>query len=439
MSRSTAVHRYVFVGALPFVFALTSPLAAQQMAIERTVTLEEAVALALRMSPAMIQREGAVATAESGERTALGAFLPTLSLSSGTSRSSSTRFDPTNNITVNGSSASFNAGLSSGIELFDAGRRFAQRAQAQATTRSAEAALIQQRFQVALQARQSYFAVIRADETIRSQTAAVERAEQQLRASTERLSVGSATRSDSLRAQLELIQARHALLSAGNQRRAAMYSLGAMIGLDGAVTTDPATPTEPRPLSLADQELVAIAVEQSPAVRTALASFEQQNAAVRVARTQYFPTMRASGGMSWSNDEFGLDGGRRSWNTGLSLSYNLFNGFSREDANERARVNARNAQYTLDDARRQVRAEVRTAIDALRLAEQQIEIAREAVRVAQEDLRVQQTRYTLGASTILDQIASQAALRGSELILISARYDYLVARAELEALVGREL
>jgi outer membrane protein TolC len=52
---------------------------------------------------------------------------------------------------------------------------------------------------------------------------------------------------------------------------------------------------------------------------------------------------------------------------------------------------------------------------------------------------VQQVRYELSASTILDQIASRAALVQSELNLISARYDYLIARAELEALIGREV
>jgi outer membrane protein TolC len=421
------------------VAAMTSsPLVAQQPQ-ERTVTLEEAVQLALRSSPVIVQREGAIATAESSERTALGAFLPTLSLSSGTSRSSTSRFDPNNNITVTGSSSSYSASLSSGLEIFDAGRRFASRSQAQAQTRNAEAQLTEQRFQVTLQVKQAYFNVIRADETIRSSEAALQRADQGLRAAIQRKQVGSATISDSLRSQLELIQAQQTLLQARNSRRDAGYRLGVLIGYDGAVGADPGTSTEPRPLALTDDELIRMAMEQSPTVRTAAASVDQQNAAVRVARTQYFPILRASGGLSWSNDQAQLDGGRRSWNTGLSLSYNVFNGFSREDANERARVNARNAQATFEDARRQASANVRSAIDAVRLAEQQITIAQEGLRVAEEDLRVQQTRYELSASTILERITSQEAVVRAELTLIGARYDYLVARAELEALVGREL
>jgi outer membrane protein TolC len=414
------------------------PASAQQQE-QRVVTLEEAVQLALRASPVIVQREGAIATAESAERTSLGAFLPTLSMSSGASRSSSTRFDPNNNITVTGSSSSYNAGLNTGLELFDAGRRFAARSQAKAQTKSAEAQMVEQRFQVTLQVKQTYFNVIRADETIRSSEAAVQRAEQGLRASIQRKQVGSATISDSLRSQLELIQAQQTLLQAQNARRDAGYRLGALMGYDGPVAADPNTPTAPRPLALTDDELLQLAIEQSPSVRSAAASVEQQNAGVRVARAQYFPTLRASGGFSWSNDQAQLDGGRRSWSTGLSLSYNLFNGFSREDANERARVNARNAQATFDDARRQARANVRSAIDAVRLAEQQIAIAQEGLRVAEEDLRVQQTRYELSASTILDRITSQEAVVRAELTLIGARYDYLVARAELEALVGREL
>jgi hypothetical protein len=56
-----------------------------------------------------------------------------------------------------------------------------------------------------------------------------------------------------------------------------------------------------------------------------------------------------------------------------------------------------------------------------------------------EDLRLQEARYANNASTILDQITSQVAVAEAEQSLIAARYDYQVTRAQLEALVGRDL
>jgi outer membrane protein len=419
-------------------WALTLPVSAQEQ--ERVVTLQEAVELAIRVNPTMAQREGAVATAESAERTnGLGAWLPSLSFSSGGSLSSTNRFNPATNTSVSGSADSYNARLSTGMDLFTGFRRGAQMDQARANTASAEASLVQQRFQVALTAKQTFFNVLRAEETMRSFQAALDRATQGLRAAEQRLAVGSATRSDSLRAQLEVMQARQSMLSAQNQRRAAAYSLGAQVGFDGPVYADASTTAELRPLAMSDQELIDGAVSASPAVVTAEYSLRANQAAITAAKADYLPRLSASGGYTWNNDNLAISGGRTSWNTGLSLSYTIFNGFSREDANERARVNERVARYQVDDAKRQARANVRRALDDLRLAEQQITIATEAVVVAQEDLRVQQTRYGLGASTILDQIASQASVVSAELNLIGARYDYLVARAQLEALVGRDL
>jgi outer membrane protein len=421
---------------LPFFFSL--PAAAQDQ--ERVVTLQDAVDLALKASPTMAQRQGAVSTSESAERTSgLGAWLPSLSFSSGGSLSSTNRFNPQTNTSVSGSADSYNARLSSSMDLFTGFRRGAQMNQARANTASAEASLVQQQFQVALTAKQTFFNVLRAEETIRSFEAALESAQQGLRAAEQRLQVGSATRSDSLRAQLQVMQARQSILSAQNSRRAAAYSLGALIGVDGPVFADPSTSAEPRPLALSDDELVNMAISASPAVLTAEMTVRANESAVTAARADYLPRLSASAGYTWNNDNLAITGGRTSWNTGLSLSYTIFNGFTREDSNERARVNARVSRYQLDDAKRQARSNVMKAIDDLRLAEQQITIAREAVTVAQEDLRVQQTRYGLGASTILDQISSQAAVVGAQLNLIGARYDYLVARAQLEALVGREL
>jgi outer membrane protein TolC len=424
--------------AFALVVAIPADVSARQQS--PIVTLDEAVDLALRVSPTMAQRQGAVQTAESAERTnGWASYLPFVQLSSGAARASSDRFDPNTNTVVSGSSDSYNARVSTGFDLFTGFRRGAAHDQAVAGSNAAEALLVQSRFQVALSAKQAFFDVLRGDETIRSAEATLQRAQQGLLAAEQRLVVGSATRSDSLRAQLEVMQARQALLSAQHRRQAAAFALGAMIGFDGAVSADRNTTTEPTPLALDDDELVALAISASPAVQSAAASHEANAAAIGVARASYLPSLSVSGNYTWNNTDLALNGGRTSWNTGLSLSYPLFNRFTREDNFERAKVNARSTQYALDDARRQARAGVRTAIDGLRFADQQIMIAREAAAVAAEDLRVQQTRYGLGASTILDRIISQASLANAELNLIAARYDYLVARARLEALVGREL
>lgn len=395
--------------------------------------------MALRNSPVMAQRRGAVDQAESTERTTIGDFLPSLSFSSGASLASTERFDSNTGVIVSGSSDSYNARLSSSLTLFDAGRRFATRSQAKAQTAQAEANLVEQQFGMTLTAKESFFEVIRLGESTRVVDANLERALQTLSAAKQRFAVGSATTSDTLRGQLEVNQARQAVLQVQSQQRSAMYALGALVGLDGPVAADTTTSTDPRPLTMSDEELIQLAITASPAVRTAELTVDANDAATRVSRAQWWPTLSASGGLTWSNQSASFSGGRNSWNTGLSLSYPIFNGFSREDANERASINLRVSRVQFEDARRQARANAQRSIDAVRLAEQQIELARQAVAMAEEDLRVQQVRYSLNASTFLDQIASRASLVQSELDLIGARYDYLIARAQLEALIGREL
>jgi outer membrane protein len=76
---------------------------------------------------------------------------------------------------------------------------------------------------------------------------------------------------------------------------------------------------------------------------------------------------------------------------------------------------------------------------ALRAAQQRIALQQVSVAAAVEDLRVQRQRYSLGASTLLDVLTSQTTLDAARLALIQARQDFRVARAQLEALVGREL
>ena len=77
-----------------------------------------------------------------------------------------------------------------------------------------------------------------------------------------------------------------------------------------------------------------------------------------------------------------------------------------------------------------LRAELTARLAELEAARSKIEITQTSVAAATEDLRVQQERYRLGASTIVDVLTSQEALNQAEVDVVVARFDYLRAKAQ---------
>lgn len=196
---------------------------------------------------------------------------------------------------------------------------------------------------------------------------------------------------------------------------------------------------EPGELALSEAQIFQMAEEASAMVRAAEASTRVAELDVKSARASYWPSLSMSSGYSWSNNEPTLNNGNTSWNLRLSGSYTIFNGFSREASVARAVNQSRVAQLQEADARLQVRELVDGALQTIRTAERAIALAEQALVVAQEDLRVVRERYRLGVATSLDLITSQIALRQADVDVVLARYDFALAKADLESLIGRAL
>lgn len=412
-------------------------VAAQEAA--QTITLERALEMALVSNPQLAQSSASLVNAGGSRQRAWGSFLPSLSMSSGTSVSSSQRFDSNTNRIVTGSSNNYNAGMRASYQLFQGGRKFHELDRSAFAYSEAEARLQTQRFNVLLQTRTLFLNALRQADLVRVAEATRDRAEESLAAARSRFQVGSAVRSDTLRTRLELVNARQSVIQAQNQLRATRFSLGRQVGISGPVA--PAAPPEgmdPAPLRLSEAEIIALAEAASPAVRAAEAASAVARSSVNNARAAYLPNLSVSSSYNWSNRERSFTGGNTSWSVSFSGSYTLFDGFGREMSVSQASQGRRVSRLSEEDARRGVRQDVDAALRTLETQEEAITIAIEAVRIAEEDLRIIRLRYPEEA-TILDVIASQDALAQAEVNLIAARYDYSIAKAELESIIGVEL
>jgi len=407
----------------------------------RSVTLEQAVRLAHESNPQVVSASGAVSSAQAGERSARGAYLPSLSVNAGSSLAGSSIIGtPAAGTSVGGTSDSYSAGLSASWDVYTGGRRGAERTAAQAETRAAEASLTAQRADVTLQVQQAFFEVLRTEDLAAVAQARIQRAEEGVTAAQQRMQQGSATRSDLLRAQLELNTARGDLLEAQTGRDAAQLALGRLVGAEDAVTATRGAESEVKPMTDADASALLAQIEsQAPDVLAAQAATQSASAGIDAARSQYLPSISVSTGYNWQNQDPAFDQSRTSWSVGVGISYPIFNGYQREENVVRARAQQTTAQAQLADAQRAVRTDAARALGQLRLAGERIDLAGQALTTAQEDLRVQRERYRLGSTTILELLTSQQAVVEAESGLVTARYDYQVARAELDALAGRSL
>jgi outer membrane protein TolC len=425
-----------FAGVLAVQATAQVPAAARPV----EVTLQEAIDRALQVQPAMVQARGDQRNAGAAMRASLGSYLPIISANGGSQRNGGTRFNSTTGQIVTApASTSFNGGLSASLELFDGLRRLYDIRSSHANQNATSAGVINQRFQVTLQTKQAFYNALATSDLVGVAQSQVARARQQLQISVDKLHAGSATRSDSLRSLVDYGNARIALLQAQANLATAQANLGRQIGVDGPVRAVPDTLLPPLPDTTALRQLV---VDNAPQVQQADAQARAAGAQVGVSRAIYFPSISASLSNSytgseapWNTTSNYLSG----WSVRFSVSWPLFNGFTRERNFTSSLVARDEAEARAADTRRQVNAQLTQQLAALGTAYEKIGIAQTNVAAATEDLRVQNERYRVGAATILDLLTSQTALTTAEQSLVQARFDYQIARAQVEAVVGRAL
>jgi len=439
------------------VCALVAPACAQQldtlgMVLDTTlvqpgrpITLGEALDMARRSAPRSIQAEGQLRTDRARVRAAYAAFLPNITVSAASNRQYSdtrTRIDPATGAIVILPSVpwSYSASIGGNVALFTGGRRLFDLQQARANLKSSEINTVVQHYGIDLDVKTQFYNVLAARESEAAARIQLEQARQQLRVSILQLRGGKATKSDSLRSVIQLRDAQLAVEQAMVDLATSNLALAHVVGTSEAITAaEDSSELAPIP---GNAELLHLA-DAGPAVKAAESDLVAAKAAHASSWTAYLPSINASynRGGSGSGDDLMFNGNDLSYSGTLRLSASLplFDQLNRELQVTQTSASQDDAEAALRDAKLAAREDLGRYLGAYRTAERRFEAQQATLESATEDLRVQQQRYSLGESTLLDVLASQSQLNNARAALIRARYDQRVARAELEALIGRDL
>jgi outer membrane protein TolC len=423
-----------------------------QLANVRHVTLQQALEDARQNAPAMVQAQQNIRLTDMGRMQAWAAYLPSISGTASNSKSSSQRVNQFGVAQSGAPTDNSSFGLNASLSLFTGFLRGANSRLAAANSDMNEAALIAQQYTTDLATKQAFFTELADEELVTVAQTQVRRSLEQLKLTTEKLRLGATTRADSLSAQVDFGTQQLALIQAEANALTAQANLARAIGFAGTVAAVKDTMLEVRIASLDTAALRREALANAPSVVEAQASVAAARASLSASRSPIFPTISASASQRWAGsilfpwsaapvNSSGVTQPKYTgtWSVGLNISYPIFNNFQREASIVQADANVVSSEAKLRDARLGLDANLTQALAALDAAGQQIDVSRTQVAAAEENLRMQRERYRLGASTIVDMLTAEVSTNQAEVSLVQARYNYLIARAQLEAYVGHAL
>ena len=241
---------------------------------------------------------------------------------------------------------------------------------------------------------------------------------------------------DVLRSQVELKQRQQALVAVKNQFEKDKLSVGRIIGL--AVGQDftvadpsPAVRLEAIPLENALQQAYA----HRPDYQAAKARVLAAQFSLRAAKAERYPTLTASG-------FYGAEGLRLLTNshgvfqaTG-SVSFNIFDGGRIRADIEESNSDLRNRRNEMENLRGQIDYDVRNALLDLRSSGEQVDVAHSNMDLANQSLQQSRDRFAAGVTNTVEVVQAQQAVADANENLISAEFQYNVAKVSLARALG---
>ena len=159
-------------------------------------------------------------------------------------------------------------------------------------------------------------------------------------------------------------------------------------------------------------------------------------------KATYLPTISLSGMLQWMamNENFRF--GDYKWNpystVGITISVPLFTGGARSHKIKQTKIQMQQLDWNRINLQRNLNMQTESCMKNMEQSVEQLASNKENVNQAMKGRTIAQKRYEVGKGTILELNDSELALTQTKLTYTQAIYNFLVAKTDLDLVLGKE-
>ena len=288
------------------------------------------------------------------------------------------------------------------------------------------------------QVKQAFYAVLLAQESYNVMSQVYENAQKNFEKADQRFNVGKASEVERLRAQVTMLNAEPNVSSAENAVLLATWQLKAVMGIDLGTEVEVVGNLN----DYTEMMLTPYASEDDLSGNSSLLQLDIQDrmleSTLRMQKRQYIPTLAAS--INYNYSAMGDDELRwfPSSTAALSLSIPVFDGLQKHYAIKQTKVTRNMLALQREDTERNLRIAIRNFNDQMALCVKNYEAANATVGIAQKSYDISEKMFEVGKATQVELNDAQVSLMQAQLNQAQAVYNFMVTKASLDELIGKE-
>jgi outer membrane protein TolC len=171
-------------------------------------------------------------------------------------------------------------------------------------------------------------------------------------------------------------------------------------------------------------------------IKQSQVDLEKSDASYRLARSEYLPTVGAFASYQLNAKDTPFTSDNDAWTAGVSLKWNIFDGFRHYSERQRAVYGQSAAREMLESTTKDVRYQLKESYIRRDEAGKRLEVARNAVQDAEETVRLLMKRYENSLATMAELLDAQTALNQTRANLAETEAGYALAGGRVYYMTG---